>query len=122
MVDPTRQALGGRAREHRGARRARVRVDAAYEDDDRQVFVVASDLSETGAWLQAPDPPEVGRSARLAFQLPGVRALVRLRATVVRRRQEEPSGFAVRFSSAGPPAGMRAAIRGYVREVLNSPE
>jgi hypothetical protein len=91
-----------------------VRLEAAYEDRERQVFLVTGDLSESGAWLMAPDPPASGNAARLTFELPGEAALLRIHGTVVRRRAEQPSGFALRFDVEGTRPEARAALRRFV--------
>ena len=49
------------------SRRARIRVEAAYEDAQRQVFLQSRDISEEGIYLFAPDPPEVGSRCQAAF-------------------------------------------------------
>ena len=107
-VDPLRR------RERRGARRARVQIEAAYEDPERQVFLTTGDLSESGAWLLAPDPPAPGSAARLTLELPGEAAFLRVRGTVVRRRAEPPSGFALHFDPEGTRPEARAALRRFV--------
>jgi hypothetical protein len=89
----------------------RVRLEVAYEDPERQVFLVTGDLSETGAWLLAPDPPASGNAARLTLELPGEAALLRIRGTVVRRSNEQPAGFALRFDAEGTRPEARVALR-----------
>jgi len=91
-----------------------VRLDAAYEDPERQVFLVTGDISESGAWLVVADPPASGSAARLTFELPGEEALLRLHGTVVRRRAEQPAGFALRFDPEGTRPEARAALRRFV--------
>jgi hypothetical protein len=114
-VDHPRQAVElPQRRERRGARRARAWLEAAYEDPERQVFLVTGDLSESGAWLLAPDPPASGNAARLTFELPGEPALLRIHGTVVRRRVEQPAGFALRFDPEGIRPEARAALRRFV--------
>jgi PilZ domain len=100
------------------APRARVRLEAAYEDAERQVFVATGDLSESGAWLLAPDPPETGLPARLTLELPGVTELLRLRGLVVRRRSEAPAGFAVRFDPDSTSSRSRLVLRRFVEDSL----
>ena len=117
-MDHPRQAVEPpQRRERRGARRARVRLEAAYEDPERQVFLVTGDLSESGAWLLAPDPPASGNAARLTFELPGEAALLRVHGTVVRRRVEQPAGFALRFDPNATRPEARAALRRFVEAV-----
>lgn len=116
-MDHARQAVKAkRRRERRGARRARVRLEAAYEDPERQVFLVTGDLSESGAWLVAPDPPAPGSAARLVLELPGEAGFLRVRGEVVRRRAEQPAGFALRFDPEGTRPEARAALRRFVEQ------
>jgi len=118
LVDHPGQAVEPlRRQERRGARRARVQLEAAYEDPERQVFLTTGDLSESGAWLLAPDPPAPGNAARLTLELPGETAFLRVRGTVVRRRAEQPAGFALRFDPEGTRPEARAALRRFVEAV-----
>ena len=117
-MDHSGQAVAApQRRERRGARRARVQLEAAYEDPERQVFLTTGDLSESGAWLLAPDPPAPGNAARLTLELPGEAAFLRVRGTVVRRRAEQPAGFALRFDAEGTRPEARAALRRFVEAV-----
>jgi hypothetical protein len=104
------------------APRARVRLEAAYEDAERQVFLATGDLSESGAWLVAPDPPQPGRPARITLELPGVSELLRLRGLVVRCRSEAPAGFAIRFDPESTPSRSRQVLRRFVEDTLAHPE
>ena len=114
-MDQPRQAVEPpQRRERRGASRARVRLQAAYEDPERQVFLLMGDLSESGVWLLAPDPPAPGNAARLTLELPGEAALLRIRGTVVRSRAEQPPGFALSFDAEGTRPEARAALRRFV--------
>jgi hypothetical protein len=97
----------------------RVRLEAAYEDPERQVFLLACDLSETGAWLQTSDPPLPGRRARITLELPGHGPLMHLAGTVVRRRIGESEGFALQFDAAAASDEARAALRGFVARTLS---
>jgi hypothetical protein len=118
LVDHPGQAVESPQRpERRSARRARVQLEAAYEDPERQVFLMTGDLSESGAWLLAPDPPAPGSAARLTFELPGEPAFLRIPGTVVRRRAEQPAGFALRFDPEGTRPETRAALRRFVEAV-----
>lgn len=117
-MDHPGQALGD-PRERRRATRVPVRLEAAYEDPERQVFLLASDLSETGAWLQVTDPPLPGRRARLTLELPGYGPLMHLRGTVVRRRIGDAEGFALQFDAAPASDEGRAALRGFIARTLS---
>jgi hypothetical protein len=80
-------------------------LEAGYEDAERQVFLRTRDISESGVFLWAPDPPQVGASAQLLLQLPGEPVLLRLHGSVIRREDREPRGFALRFAEdLGPSA------------------
>ena len=93
------------------APRLEVRLEAAYEDRDRQVFLTTRNLSETGAYLVASDPPDTGVRARLMLELPGEPAFVRLDGVVARRVAGD--GFAVRFDLERTPQGAREALRAF---------
>jgi len=92
----------------RAPRRA-VRIEAAYEDPERQVFLPPRDLSETGVFLLEKDPPPPGRWARVLLDLPGHPALLRLDGRVARR--EEGRGFALAFDPEHTPEEVRSALR-----------
>lgn len=77
--------------------RATIRLEAAYEDAHRQVFLHTRDISEEGIYLYAPDPPEVGAAARLVLDLPGQSEILRLDGWVSRREAGPKSGFVVTF-------------------------
>ena len=112
---------GGTARlERRGAPRAAARLEAAYEDVDRQIFVHAADLSEDGIFLLAPDPPQTGVVAQVTFELPGHPAILRLLGTVARRvAGGPPVGFAVRFDREAMSGDARTALRRFVASQLS---
>lgn len=107
----------GPDRQRRAARRVRTRIEVAYEDADRQVFLSTADLSEGGAFLLAPDPPAPGVTARVVFELPGHPVLLRLPVVVARREEAPRSGFAVRFQTPGLAEPTRRALRRYVERV-----
>jgi hypothetical protein len=99
--------------ERRLAPRVAVRLDAAYEDPERQVFLASRDLSEAGIYLLLQDPPRPGAAARVLLELPGHPALLRLPAVVA--RCDAGVGFALAFDSERMPAGSREALRGFAR-------
>jgi hypothetical protein len=79
--------------------RVPVRLEAAYEDRNRQIFLHSRDVSEDGIFLFAPDPPAVGDWVKLVLDLPGHGEILRLSGRVLRREAEpgaEP-GFVVHF-------------------------
>ena len=122
MVDHTRQAVEPGARPNRRtAPRARVRLEAAYEDASRQVFLVTSDLSEGGAFLLTPEPPPVGLSGQITLELPTGPAILRLRGTVVRRRDDEPAGFALAFDSRATPESTRRSLQRFIEAAIDQP-
>lgn len=106
--------------ERRRAPRVRARLEVAYEDPERQVFLIAANLSEGGAFLLAPDPPPPGVTARLVFELPGYPAIVRLPAVVARCQEGPRRGFAVRFDSPSASPTDLQAVRHYVERVSKS--
>jgi len=117
MVDPTRQAVGGNRRR---ATRAPIRLEAAYEDADRQVFLTTSDISELGIYLLSPELPPVGEAARVTLELPGNPALLRLSGTVVRQHTSEPTGFALQFDPDALSEKLRSHVRHYVSSYASS--
>jgi hypothetical protein len=99
---------GGTTSGPRRAPRVAIRLEAAYEDPERQVFLPTRDLSESGVFLLAPDPPPVGAAASVLVELPGEPVLLRLKGVVT--RSEPGTGFALRFEGDLPDA-WRAALR-----------
>jgi hypothetical protein len=98
--------------ERRRTPRTRARLEAAYEDRERQVFLRTADVSEEGVFLLAADPPPLGAPAKLCIEIPGHPALVRATGTVARRQLDEPRGFVVVFDGDAQEA--RAALRSFV--------
>ena len=121
MVDHPRQAVepGQSVRANRRtAPRARVRLEAAYEDASRQVFLVTSDLSEGGVFLLTPEPPPVGLSGQITLELPTGPAILRLRGTVVRSRADAPAGFALAFDRGATPESTRRSLQRFVESAI----
>jgi hypothetical protein len=114
MVDKTQQAGGGWERDRRLAPRVDIELDTAYEDRERQVFLVARNISEFGIFLVSPDLPPVGASAQVTLELPSDPVLLRLRGTVVRHQTEEPTGFALEFDPNVVLEPLRARVRRFV--------
>jgi hypothetical protein len=96
-------------------RRVPAKLDVAYEDQSRQVFLGAADLSEEGVLIEDLNPPQEGSLAQLVIALPDSR-LLRLRG-VVTRVQEEPSAFAFRFDRNEMDDSDRDALRHFVERV-----
>lgn len=103
-------AGSGRAR----AQRVRARIEAAYEDPQRQVFLPTLDLSESGVFLVAAEAPAVGSQAQVVLELPGQEAFLRLRGTVIRVQSEPVAGFAVCFDPHASSPEAVAALREFV--------
>jgi len=115
--------------------RVPVRLEAAYEDRNRQIFLHSRDVSEGGIFLFAPDPPPVGDWVKLVLDLPGHGEILRLNGCVLRREVEagaEP-GFVVRFehgddADLGADPGdsdesacaARKALRSFVNDTFSS--
>lgn len=103
--------------------RARIRVEAAYEDARRQVFLQTRDISEEGIYLYAADPPEVGAPAKLVLDLPGQFEILRLTGRVSRRDTGPDSGFVVQFDHGDRhenAAGSRKVLRRFVNDTTLS--
>ena len=118
MVGDPGQAVtrSSRAPERRDAPRVSARIEAAYEDAHRQLFLTSRDLSESGIFLVAPDPPDPGGSARLTLELPGCAELLRVQGVVARSQRSEPAGFAVRFDASSFSDVARAGLRRWLQE------
>jgi hypothetical protein len=101
----------GRSRAHR----VRARLEAAYEDPHRQVFLPTLNLSESGVFLLAAEMPAVGSQSQVVLELPGHEAFLRLRGTVTRVQLEPVAGFAVRFEVDGSSSDELEAVRQFVR-------
>jgi hypothetical protein len=114
MVDQTEQAVEGRERNRRLAPRAEVALDTAYEDRERQVFLIARNISESGVFLVSADLPPVGAFAQVTLELPSDPVLLRLRGTVVRHQSEHPTGFALEFDPKVVLEPLRARVRRFV--------
>ena len=118
MVDRSRQAVS-RAETDQGAARQRAarvpaRLEAAYEDPERQVFLPTLDLSESGVFLLSEDAPLVGSQAQVVFELPGEEVFLRLRGRVARVQTEPVPGFALRFDPVRQDAGSLTSLRDFV--------
>jgi hypothetical protein len=85
-----------------------VTLEAAYEDPQRQIFLTTRDLSETGIYLLAADPPSPGIPARVMLELPGHPAMLRLAGTVARC---DEAGFAVALDPEQSSAEVLDALR-----------
>jgi hypothetical protein len=114
MVDTPPEALAGAQRNRRFAPRADIELDTAYEDRERQVFLVARNISELGVLLVSPDLPPIGASAQVTLELPSDPVLLRLRGTVVRHQIEFPRGFALEFDPNVVLEPLRTRVRRFV--------
>jgi len=112
-VDSTRKAVGGgRSADRRIHPRAPVRLEAGYEDQERQVFLSTRDVSEGGVFLLASEPPERGQEARITLELPDRQELLRIGGVVVRTDGE--AGFALRFDRRAMSELARNQLRDFV--------
>jgi hypothetical protein len=98
----------------RRAPRIPVRLEAAYEDPARQIFLATRDLSELGVYLMADEAPEEGVAARVTLELPGEPAMLRLDGVVARR--DPGLGFALAFETGSMAPSTRSALRAFTRE------
>jgi hypothetical protein len=90
-----------------------VRLEAAYEDPVRQIFLATRDLSELGVYLVAEEAPDEGVAARVTLELPGQPALLRVDGVVARR--EPGQGFALAFEAGRMGETTREALRAFTR-------
>lgn len=80
------------------ALRADVKLEVAFEEPGRHVFLPVLNLSTSGIFLAARERPVLGDRVQLVMSLPPDGEFLRLRAVVVRHSgSAEPSGFALRF-------------------------
>jgi hypothetical protein len=107
--------------ERRSSPRARSRVEASYEDVDRQVFLYTVDLSEDGVFLISPTSPPIGASAMVLLELPGNPVILRLRGSVARQQTQPVAGFAVRFDPRGTADTSRRSLRDFVESTRSGP-
>ena len=121
MVDTTPQAVEGPERNRRLAPRADIELNTAYEDRERQVFLVARDISELGVFLVSSDLPPVGAPAQVTLELPSDPMLLRLRGTVVRHQTDSPKGFALEFDPNVVLEPLRERVRRFVAKALDVP-
>jgi c-di-GMP-binding flagellar brake protein YcgR len=89
-----------------------VRVEAGYEDQERQVFFSTRDVSEGGVYLHAAEPPERGQEARITLELPECQELLRIGGVVVRTDGE--AGFALRFDRRAMSELARNQLREFI--------
>jgi hypothetical protein len=97
------------------AHRVRARIEAAYEDPERQVFLPTLDLSESGVFLLSSEIPAVGSVAQVVLELPGHEAFLRLRGAVTRVQREPVAGFALHFDGTDQDVDALEALRDFVR-------
>jgi len=111
-VDYSGRAVTPPDAERRRGPRIEARLDVAYEDRERQVFLAASDLSEQGVFLRDPEPPDQGARARLVLALPNG-ALLRVHGHVMRQQRD---GFAFRFDWDATGEPDRLALRNFIAQ------
>jgi hypothetical protein len=110
--DPTKPAAG---RNRRAAQRSRERIRLRL--DDRET--VTTDLSATGLFALAEDPPEEGALARVALHLPDGQPAAELIAVVIRRAYSPERGVALQFAAA--PDSFRARLDLYLAAKSGQP-
>ncbi len=90
------------------------RLEVAYEDAHRQVFLVACDISEGGMYLYTSDPPREGAEAKILFELPTSPAMIRVSGIVTHRETGTSPGFGIRFSPGNMLMQDLEALRNFV--------
>jgi len=103
----------------RACPRVLLRLEAAYEDPANQVFLTTRDLSESGIYLWASEPPREGVAVRVLLELPGHPAILRLPGVVARR--EPGVGFAVAFDREDVGDQASSTLREFMRGSQLSP-
>ncbi len=99
--------------------RTPVKLEVAYEEPGRQRFFPALNLSASGIFLAAEEPPEVGREVRVVLSLPPNGIFLRMQGLVVRHAGgSEPNGFAVVFEAVDDRT--RSDLKEFVQECRSS--
>ncbi len=99
--------------------RTSVDLEVAYEEPGRQRFFPALNLSASGIFLAAEEPPEVGQEVRVVLSLPPNGIFLRMQGLVVRHADgSEPSGFAVAFEAVDDRT--RSDLKEFVQECRSS--
>ena len=99
--------------------RTPVDLEVAYEEPGRQRFFPALNLSASGIFLAAEEPPEVGQEVRVVLSLPPNGIFLRMQGLVVRHADgSEPSGFAVAFEAVDDRT--RSDLKEFVQECRSS--
>ncbi len=99
--------------------RTPVDLEVAYEEPGRQRFFPALNLSASGIFLAAEEPPEVGQEVRVVLSLPPNGIFLRMQGLVVRHAGgSEPNGFAVAFAEVDDRT--RSDLKEFVRECRSS--
>lgn len=98
--------------DRRRSPRVEAKLDVAYEDHERQVFLSVADLSLQGARVLDAEPPPEGASARLVLELPGGQ-LLRIDGEVT-RHHDDPPGFAFRFDQSALSSADREVLEGFL--------
>ena len=99
--------------------RTPVDLEVAYEEPGRQRFFPALNLSVSGIFLAAEEPPEVGQEVRVVLSLPPNGIFLRMQGLVVRHADgSEPSGFAVAFEAVDERT--RSDLKEFVQECRSS--
>jgi hypothetical protein len=75
----------------------------AWEHSDKSKVSSVSVLAVGGLFISTPEPPPVGASIRLIFEIPGGR--VGARAVV--RHSQPGKGMGIEFTAMGPDARIR---------------
>lgn len=95
------QAAGGSpgmvVSERRDFSRVPVRMEIGYEDFECQVFLTACDISEGGMYLYSENPPAIGSTARILFEIPDHPAMIRVGGVVAHSERGPNPGFGLRF-------------------------
>lgn len=118
-------ASGPGAVGRRAAPRVTARLEAAYEDAERQIFLPTRDLSLSGVFLVSAERPAVGTPATLLLELPEEPAFLRLRGAVVRSQAGAggvAGGFALRFEDASLSDPVRDTLVAFLSKRLLSGE
>lgn len=117
-MDHSGSVVTAAGQERRRGPRIEASLDVAYEDQERQVFLEASDVSEQGVFLRDTQPPDEGARARLVLALPNG-ALLRVHGHVMRQHED---GFAFRFDWEATSEPDRLALRAFIAQFTGDSE
>ncbi|MDH3254506.1 MAG: PilZ domain-containing protein [Acidobacteriota bacterium] len=93
--------------EKRHSVRVAARLEIQYRADDVETEGFIDDLSETGAWIDTPQPLPTGTRVDFTFELHDDQADVPITGSATVVRVQEMVGMALEFNEVEPEAAAR---------------